>query len=298
VTVPGGAVATRVDALVDGFAFRRRWCPPRAVGRKALGAALSDLAAMGAAPGEAYVWLGVPADFDHDSCLELADGLAELAREAGVAILGGDVTAAAALSVCVTAVGHAASAEDLVGRAGAEAGFALCATGSFGGAAAGLMVLEHDEIRDAVPEELAAATVERQLAPTPRLAAGRALAASGARAMIDVSDGLGADAEHLAAASGLGIEIEMERVPLASGVREVAEAAGRDPLDLAASGGEDYELLCALPRGVLDEAAAAVNRSGSTLTEIGRFVPRGPVRLRLPGGRSVPASGHDHLRAQ
>ena len=298
VTVPGGATATSVDALVDGFGFRRSWCPPRSVGRKALGAALSDLAAMGAEAGEAYVWLGVPADFDRDSCLELADGIAELARETGVAILGGDVTAAAALSVCVTAVGHSAAAGDLVGRAGAEAGFALCATGSFGGAAAGLMLLEHPQLRDAVPEGIASAAIERQLAPQPRLAAGRALAAAGAAAMIDVSDGLGADAEHLAAASGLGIEIEMELVPLADGVREVAAAAGRDPLELAASGGEDYELLCALPRAALDEAAEAVGRSGATLTEIGRFVAGGPVRLRLPGGRSVPASGHDHLRAR
>ncbi len=79
---------------------------------------------------------------------------------------------------------------------------------------------------------------------------------------------------------------------------EVAAAAGRDPLELAASGGEDYELLCALPRAALEEAAAAVERSGSTLAEIGRFVAGGPVRLRLPGGRSVPASGHDHLRAR
>ena len=94
VTVPPGATATTVDALVDGFGFRRRWCPPRAVGRKALAAALSDLAAMGARAGEAYVWLGVPADFDREACLELAAGLAELAVEQGVAVIGGDVTAA------------------------------------------------------------------------------------------------------------------------------------------------------------------------------------------------------------
>lgn len=298
VTVPTGATATTVDALVENVGFRRRWCPPAAIGRKALGAALSDLAAMGARPGEAYVWLGVPADFDREACLELSEGIAELAIETGVAVLGGDVTAAGELSLCVTAVGHAERAESLLGRSGAEAGFALCATGSFGGAAAGLMLLEHDELRERVPADAAAEAISRQLAPSPRLAAGLALAGSGARAMIDVSDGLGADAEHLAAASGLGIELELERVPLAAGVREIAEAAGRDPFELVVSGGEDYELLCALPRAALAEAEAAVRRSGAKLTEIGRFVASGSVRLRLPGGRSVPASGHDHLRAR
>ena len=298
VTVPSGATATSVDALVDGVGFRRRWCPPRAAGRKALAAALSDLAAMGAEPGEAYVWVGMPGDFDRDSCLELAEGIADLARELGVAVLGGDVTASGVLAISVTAVGHADTAGELVGRAGAQAGFALCATGSFGGAAAGLMLLEHDDLRAAAPGVAAEAAIARQLDPRPQLAAGRALAVAGARAMIDVSDGLGADAEHLAAASGLGIEVELESVPLAPGVRETAEAAGRDPLEMAASGGEDYELLCALPRGAMDEASAAVESAGGKLTEIGRFVAGGSVRLRLPGGRSVPASGHDHLRAR
>lgn len=296
VTLPRGATATTVDALVDGVGFRRRWCPPKAIGHKALAAALSDLAAMGARPGEAYVWLGAPEDFDAAACLELCDGIAELAIEAGVAVLGGDVTRAGVLAVSVTAVGHAERPEALLGRAGAKAGFAVCATGSFGGAAAGLMLLEHPDLGANLPGGVREAAIARQLAPTPRLAAGQALAAGGARAMIDVSDGLGADAEHLAAASGLGIELELERVPVASGVREVAAAAGRDALELVASGGEDYELLCAVPRALLDEAESAAHRCSSKLTEIGRFVASGPVRLRLPGGRSVPASGHDHLR--
>lgn len=294
---PGcGASATSVDALVDGIGFRRRWCPPAAVGRKALGAALSDLAAMGASPGEAYVWLGVPDDFSADDCLELCDGLAGLAERHGVAVLGGDLTAAPVLAVSVTAVGYAEAPEALVGRAGARVGDALCATGAFGAAAAGLMLLEHPELGDGLAPELRAAAVAAQLAPRPVLAAGRALAAGGARAMIDVSDGLGADAEHLAAASGLGIEIELDRVPVAPAVVEVAAAAGRDPRELVVSGGEDYELLCAVPRVALAECSAAAARAGSALAEIGRFVTGGSVRLRLPGGRSVPVEGHDHLR--
>ena len=293
-----GASATSVDALVDGVGFRRRWCPPGAVGRKALGSALSDLAAMGAGPGEAYVWLGVPDDLTADEVLELCDGLAELAERYGVAVLGGDLTRAPALSVCVTAVGYAISAEALVGRGGAEAGDALCATGSFGGAAAGLMLLEHPRLEAEIDPLARDACVARQLDPRPLLDCGSALAAAGARAMIDVSDGLGADAEHLAAASGLGIEIEVDRVPVAPGVEVAAEAAGRDPIELVVSGGEDYELLCAVPRVALGDCVAAAEQCGERLTEVGRFVAGGSVRLRLPGGRSVPAAGHDHLRTR
>ena len=299
VTVPAagdGATATSVDALVDGVAFRRRWCPPAAIGRKALGAALSDLAAMGASAGEAYVWLGMPDDLSEAEALELCDGVATLAERHGVAVLGGDLTRAPALSVCVTAVGHAGSADALLGRSGAQSGDAVCVTGTFGGAAAGLMLLEHPELAAEVEPRLRDACIARQLDPEPLLACWAALAASGARAMIDVSDGLGSDCEHLAAASGLGVEIEVDRVPVAPGVTAVAAAAGRDPNELVVSGGEDYELICAVPRLALAGCAAAVEGCGGRLTEIGRFVNGGSVRLRLPGGRSVPASGHDHLR--
>ena len=292
----GSSRAVSVDALVDGVGFRRAWCPPPAIGRKAAGAALSDLAAIGAEPAELYAWLGIPGDFDRDDALALCDGLAAVAAEAGAAVLGGDLTASAVLAVCVTAIGGAAAGERVVGRAGARAGDAVCITGSVGGAGAGLILLEHPELAAAVPDADADAARRRQLEPEPRIAAGRALAAAGARAMIDVSDGLGADAEHLAAASGVGIEIELERVPTATGVAAIAAAAGRDPAELLAAGGEAYELLCAIPRAQLAACRDAVAAGGVDLTEIGRIEAGASVRLRLPGGRSIPAAGHDHLR--
>jgi thiamine-monophosphate kinase len=292
----GSARAVTIDALVDGVGFRRAWCPPRAVGRKAAGAALSDIAAMGAEPAELYAWLGIPEDLDRDEALELCDGLAEVAAAAGAALLGGDLTRSAVLAVSVTAIGRAAPGERLVGRAGARPGDAVCVTGSLGGAAAGLMLLEHPELVDPVPAADAEAARGRQLEPEPRIAAGRALAAAGASAMIDLSDGLGADAEHLAAASGIAIEIELDRVPVGAGVAPVAAAAGRDPVELVAAGGEDYELLCAIPRAQLGACREAVAATGVALSEIGRAESGAAVRLRLPGGRSVRAAGHDHLR--
>ena len=293
----GSVRAVSIDAIVDGVAFRRRWCPPRAIGRKAAGAALSDLAAMGAEPAELYVWVGIPEDLDRDEALELSDGIAEVAERAGAALLGGDLTASPVLAVAVTAIGTAPDAERIVGRAGATAGDAVCVSGALGGAAAGLMLLEHPELAAEVPDAAAAAARSRQLAPEPRLALGPELAAAGATAMIDVSDGLGAEAEHLAGASSVGLEIEVDRVPVAPGVAEVAAAAGRDPVELVVSGGEDYELLCAIPRARLGACLAAAQRCGIALTEIGRVAAGASVRLRLPGGRSVRPGGHDHFRA-
>jgi thiamine-monophosphate kinase len=295
VTVPRGATVTSIDALVEGVHFQRRWSPPAAIGHKALAAALSDLAAMGARAGEAYVWLGRPEDLDREQVLELCDGISACARQAGVAVLGGDLTAAPALALCVTVVGHAARPSDLIGRDGAAAGEVICLTGELGGAAAGLIALQRPEPAAALPEAERQALIERQLWPRPRLAEGAALARSGATAMLDISDGLGADAEQLAAASAVGIEIETARVPLASGVERVAETlVGRDAFELAL-GGEDYELLCALPRERLQAAVAALSELGCPLTEVGAVGAGRGARLRLPSGAEAAPLGHDHL---
>lgn len=301
VTVPGGATATSVDALVDGVHFRREWSSPMQIGAKALAAALSDLAAMGAEPGEAYVALGVPTDLDEPDCLALLDGMAALAAETGTAIAGGDVTRSPVLSLAVTVVGHADSPDDFVTRAGARAGDALAVTGELGAAAVGLLLLRDDvpsisrlygRLSPGTPERL----IARQLEPRPRLAAGQALAAAGATAMIDISDGLGGDAGHLAAASGVGLRFEAETLPVAPGVDEVALAAGRDPLELAASGGEDYELLVALPAERFEEAAAAVAADGGTrLTRVGAVVAGEGVEIRRPDGRLLAPAGFDQL---
>lgn len=284
VTDPGGVTAISVDATVEGVHFRSRWCPPRSVGAKAMATALSDLAAMGAEPGEAFVWLGRPGWLDDEGALELCDGLAGVAAAAGVAILGGDLTRAPELAVSVTVVGHAGGPDELVGRDGAEPGQIVCLTGELGGAAAGLELLERPDLAAGIEPDQADGARARQLAPSARLEAGRRLAAAGARAMIDLSDGLAADAAQIAAASGVGLEIELEQVPVAPGVAEIAAAAGRDRHELMLAG-EDYELLCALPEGRLEGAAAAVAEAGSGLVEIGRIVAEPGVRLRTSAGR-------------
>jgi thiamine-monophosphate kinase len=296
VTVPGGATATSVDALVEGVHFRRDRATLAQIGRKALGAALSDLAAMGAEPGEAYVVVGIPTDLGEDGCLELVEGIVALAGETGTAVAGGDVTRSPVLTLAITVVGHAAAAEHLVGRGGGQPGDALVLTGELGGAAAGLLLLEDPALAATVPERTAERLRRRQLVPVPRLAAGRALAAAGARSMIDVSDGLGGDATHLARASGARARIDAGALPLANGLAEVAAAAGRDPLELAASGGEDYELLAALPPGRLTEATTRIGEAAeTTLTQIGELRAGEGVEIRLPGGGILTPKGFDQL---
>lgn len=296
VTVPGGATATSVDALVEGVHFRRDTASLTQIGRKALATALSDLAAMGAEPGEAYVVVGVPPDLDEDGCIELFDGIVALAAETGTTVAGGDISRAPALTLAVTVVGHAATAAHLVSRAGARPGDALVLSGEIGAAAAGLLLLQNPELATAVPAETAQQLRLRQLDPSPRLATGRALAAAGAGAMIDISDGLGADAAHLAAASGVALRIDATALPLAAGVAAVAATAGRDPLVLASSGGEDYELLAALGPGHLDESIREVAAAGETqLTRIGEVVGGEGVELRRPGGEIVAPAGFDQL---
>lgn len=296
VTIPGGATATSVDSVVEGVHFRRGEAPLALVGRKALASALSDLAAMGAAPGEAYVALGAPADLGEPDFLDLVDGIAAVATETGTTVAGGDVTRAPVLTLAVTVVGHASTAERLIGRGGAEDGDLLVLTGELGGAAAGRLLLERPELGAALPEATAERLRARQLDPTPRLGAGRALAAAGARAMIDLSDGLAGDAAHIAEASGVGLRIDAASLPLSKGVAEVATAVGRDPLELAASGGEDYELLAALPPERLAEASTRIGEAAeTTLTPVGAVTAGEGAEIRLPGGGLLEAAGFDHL---
>jgi thiamine-monophosphate kinase len=251
---------------------------------------------MGAEPGEAYVAVGIPTDLDEGGCLELFDGIAGLAAGTGTTVAGGDVTRAPALTLAVAVVGHAPSPELLVTRGGAQPGDALVLTGEIGGAGAGLLLLGRPELAASLPGRAAELLRRRQLDPTPRLAAGQALAAAGARAMIDLSDGLGGDAAHLAEASGAGIRIDGGALPLAPGVAEIARAGGREPLELAASGGEDYELLAALPRERLSAAIDRIGEGGEvTLTRIGEVTDGAGVEIRLPGGEILAPAGFDQL---
>jgi thiamine-monophosphate kinase len=296
VSVPSGATATSVDASVDGVHFRREQMTLAAIGRRALAVALSDLAAMGAEPGEAYAILGLPPDLGEEEALEILEGMAGLASELAVTLAGGDLTRSPVLALGVTVVGHAGSPADLITRAGATPGDVLLLSGEIGAAAAGLLLAERPELTDAVPGETSERLRRRLFDPSPRLAVGATLASAGATAMIDISDGLGADAGHLAEASAAGLRIDAGLLPLSEGVDAVARAAGLSSgVQLAVSGGEDYELLASVPEERAGAAMESVRAAGCAISRIGVVVAGEGAEISSEDGRRLSPGGYDQL---
>jgi thiamine-monophosphate kinase len=287
-----GYAVTSVDAMVDGVHFRSSQLSPEQIGHRALAGALSDLAAMGADPGEAYLLLGLPEGYELSDAVGIASGAQALAAGAGVVIAGGDVTRASGLTVSFTVVGWAQDAGQLVGRDGARPGDLVAVTGALGGSGAGLALL--DGRAQSGDEPLQRGLIQRYAEPEPRLSAGAALATLGASAMIDLSDGLASDALHLAKRSGAQIEISLGRLPLADGVAEVANALGQEARAFAAGAGEDYELCACLPASARRavEAQWPELAHGTPLTWIGR-VTSGPGGVVFTDATDE-LSGYEH----
>lgn len=273
--VPSGQqLVVSTDASFEGVHFRREWLSAQEIGARAVMAALSDLAAMAAAPLGLLLALGVPESWQQELD-EIARGVGHAAGEADCPIVGGNVTRARELSLTITVLG---AAERPLRRDGARADDIVFVTGRLGGPGAALHALQAGRVPDAEH-------MSRFASPRARLREARWLAGAGARAAIDISDGLGADLTHLARASGVTIELEVDRIPCAAGV---------SPADSLASG-EEYELVVAFAPDAAPDTGAFEARFGIALTRIGVVHPPSGEPVRAVGARVDPARGHDHL---
>ncbi|MEA2348063.1 MAG: thiamine-monophosphate kinase [Thermoleophilaceae bacterium] len=285
-----GLSVTSVDTVVEGVHFDLDVVSPADVGHRALAAALSDLAAMGAAAKQAYVALVVPPHLSAQDAEELVEGLASLAGLAGVDVAGGDVTSGGELVISVTVVGSARDEDELAYRSGARPGDLVGVTGRLGGAQAGLLLLRG--LAAEIDPSVRRALEERHRRPAALLSLGRDLVRAGVSSMIDVSDGVATDAGHLAAQSAVAIQVDLPSLPLADGFLHVARAVGIDPAVIAASGGDDYELLFTAP----PERVRAIEAAGQ-VTWIGAVTSGQGVTLRDAAGDPVEVTGYEHGRA-
>jgi thiamine-monophosphate kinase len=281
--VLAGGWCTSLDLLVEDVHFRTHTTSAHDLGWKAIAVNLSDLAAMGAEPVCALVGLGLPAETAPETLDELFSGFEACAAAYGAQVVGGDMSRAPVLTISVTVFGRA---ERPARRDGARPGDLVCVTGPLGGSRAGLELLEG--LGASLPER--AVLIERHVRPVPLIAEGRILAGI-SHAMMDLSDGLATDARRLASASGTAVHIDLDRVPVQGGAERIAEKVGRAPGWFAAAGGEDYELVCALPREALDACELE-------LYEVGEIEAGVPGAIRFSGtGAGDPPHGFDHLLA-
>jgi thiamine-monophosphate kinase len=271
-----GRVVASTDLLVEGRHFRRDWSTANDVGHKAAARNFADIAAMGAVPTALLVGLAAPPDLELTWADGLMAGLREECGEVGAAVVGGDVTAADAVMLGVTALGDL-QGRDPVTLDGAEVGDVVALAGRIGWADAGHAILARG-FRS--PVQIVAA----HRRPEVPYAEGPAAAELGATAMTDVSDGLVADLGHIAGASGVRIELRGDLVPVPLKLKEVGAALNTDPLVWVFTGGDDYALVATFPPGTALPAAWTV---------IGGVVEGEGVRV---DGRRWPTGGHEHFR--
>ena len=288
---PSSAVElVTTDTMVEDVHFRIETTSYRDLGWKALAINLSDIAAMGGVPRYALVSLGLSPEMEGESVVEMYRGMKEIGEEFGCQVIGGDTVGAPCMMINVTLIGEAIGSGEFLRRDGARAGDLIAVTGWLGSSGAGFRVLNGDtDVSGDVRERLEAAHNR----PIPRVGEGQALLKAGVRAAMDLSDGLMSDLPKMCAKSGVEARVSIGKLPVSGDVRE---AFGPEAVTLALTAGEDYELLVAGSRGVLERASEQI---AIPLTIIGEMVDgqAGEVTLLDDDGLAVesPKSGWEHF---
>ncbi len=280
------------DALIEDVHFRWSTTDPKSLGHKALAVNLSDVAAMGARPLGFLLTLGFPGDTPGRRLDGFRSGLLAEARGAACPLVGGDTVRSPGWSLSISALGEVTRGAALR-RDRARAGDRVLVTGSLGGSALGLQLLENGWTRTSTEKRF----VRMHRRPKPPYEVGPRLARAGlSRAAIDVSDGLLGDLGHILSRSGVGADLQLDRLPLAPGFRSVCAARGFDPDALALRGGEDHQLLFTV-RPDAPDASVLARRLDVRLSEIGVLRRESGIRLFRGDTRVSSASeGYDHFK--
>jgi thiamine-monophosphate kinase len=276
---PDKRVLFCTDVLVEGQHFRRDWATALEIGRRSAAASMADIAAMGGITTGLVVGLAAPGDLPAHWAVELHAGLQEEAARVGASVVGGDVTEAELVVIAVAAVGDLGGAKP-VQRSGARPGDTVAVAGRLGYAAAGLAILRRGF-------KAPRALVDAYRVPEPPYRSGPAAAKAGATAMIDVSDGLIGDARHIAAASHVNLQIDVDRLEVPDTMREIAAAYTLDPLEWVMTGGDDHALLATFPSRRLPRGFRAIGR-----------VVDGDGEVLINGATIEKAGGHEHFRRE
>jgi thiamine-monophosphate kinase len=270
-----------VDAIVEGIHFDSRFTPPDAIGHRALAVNLSDLAAMGATPRLCLLSMALPATLSCEDFDAIARALAALAAVHNIHVVGGNLTRSPGpLLIDVTAVGSV-KRRGVLTRAGARAGDDIYITGSIGAGAAGLQALRADPDASVDPDSQWGSCIQRYRYPQPRVRAGVLLGRNrAASACMDLSDGAADAARQIADASGVGMILQADALPLHDGARAWFEAAGVDPVIESLRGGDDYELLFTVRPRNRGRLRTMAKHSDVAITKVGVCTADGGVRLQ------------------
>jgi len=299
-TGSGDGVLT-TDLLVEGVHFDRGTTGPRDLGYKAIVVNVSDLAAMAASPRYALVSIALPPGVGPSWVMELYGGMRTACEEYALSLVGGDLSRGGEVVISVSAMGEVARGRAVL-RSGATPGQRIVVTGTLGASAGGLLLSRAPSpaAAEAVGSDWGRDLLAAHVRPVARVGEAQTLAQVGATAMMDVSDGLALDLTRLCAESAVGARIELDRVPVAPGLGELARVVRCDPLELALSGGEDYELLAVLDPLVVEKARAKLHeRFGVPLTDIGDITDGSKlVAVDASGAeRPLEPKGWDHFAA-